>query len=82
MEVDREDSSCLADIARKVEADEGIEDEIGFVDDAAAVDRDIWAAGSVDRRDANMGAAAEVAAGSARRRAPWTQVGLEGDEPG
>jgi hypothetical protein len=82
VEVDQEDSSCLADIARKVEAGEGIEDEDGFGGDAAAVDKDRRAVDSVHRTDASMGVAAEVAAGSARQRAPLTRVGLEADELG
>jgi hypothetical protein len=82
VEVDQEDSSRFADIARKVEAGEGIEDEVGFVDDAAAVGRDRLAAGSVDRMGVSMAAVAEVVVDSARRRAPWTRVGLEVDELG
>ena len=74
---EQEDSDRLADDARRVKADKGIEDEDeGRVIDGAtaAADRDRMAVDSVGRMDANMGAAAEVAAGSARRYAPWIPV--------
>lgn len=73
-------SSRSSDIARKVEAGEGIEDEDDVGGDAAAAGMDRQAVGSVDRMDANAGVAAEVVAGSARRHAPWTAVCLEVEE--
>ena len=74
---EQEDSDRLVDDARRVKADKGIEDEDeGRVVDGAtaAADRDRMAVDSVGRMDASMEAAAEVAAGSAKRYAPWLPV--------
>lgn len=75
--VEQEDSSHWADIARTVEAGEGIEDEDGVGSVASAADRDKRVVDSVNRTDVSMGVAAEMAAGSARQYAPWTPVWLE-----
>ena len=77
-----EDSSRLADIARMVEAGEGIEDEDGVGGVASAADRDRLAVDSVGRTGVSMGVAAEMAAGSARQYAPWTPVWLKVEELG
>lgn len=77
-----EDSSRLADIARMVEAGEGIEDEDEVDGDAAAADKDRLAVDSVGRTGVSMGVAAEMAAGSARQYAPWTPVWLKVEELG
>lgn len=60
-----------------MKADKGIEDEDeGRVVDGAtaAAAGDRMAVDSVGRMDASMEAAAEVAAGSAKRYAPWLPV--------
>lgn len=79
---EQEDSSRLADIARRVEAGEGVEDEdaVGGGVAAAAVGRDRLTSGSVGRADVSVGVAVEVVVGSARRHAPWTPVWLEAEE--
>ena len=81
---EQEGSSRLADIARGVEAGEGVEDEDavggGGGAAAAAVGRDRLTSGSVGRADVSVGVAVEVVVGSARRHAPWTPVWLEAEE--
>ena len=77
---EQEEGSRLADNARRAVAGEGIEDEDRVGGGAAAVGKDRQAAGSVGRMDVSMGVVAEVAAGSARRHAPWTAVWLEVEE--
>ena len=79
---EQEDSSRLADIARTVEAGEGIEGEDEVDGDAAAADKGRLAVDSVGRTGVSMGVAAEMAAGSARQYAPWTPVWLEVEELG
>ena len=77
---EQEDSDRLADDARRVKADKGIEDEDEVDGDAAAADKDRLAVDSVGRTGVSMGVAAEMAAGSARQYAPWTPVWLEVEE--